>query len=41
MFYAAMQTFGVLFFLTMNNFMGNFFSSILVFQAERPVFLRE
>lgn len=33
--------FGGLFFLTTNMFMGNFFNAILVFQAERPVFLRE
>lgn len=36
-----MQVYGTIFFLSMNNFMGNFFNSILVFQSERPVFLRE
>lgn len=33
--------FGGLYFLSTNYFMGNFFNAILVFQAERPVFLRE
>ena len=36
-----MQLFGAIYFLAINNFMGNFFNSVLVFQAERPVFLRE
>ena len=36
-----MQLFGGIFFLTTNMFMGNFFNAVLVFQAERPVFLRE
>jgi len=36
-----MQLFGGLFFVTTNMFMGNFFNSVLVFQSERPVFLRE
>ena len=41
LFTAAMEMFGGLYFMTMNAFMGNFFNSILLFQAERPVFLRE
>lgn len=40
-FYAYMQLFGALYFLCTNYFMGNFFNAILVFQSERPVFLRE
>jgi hypothetical protein len=32
---------GCLFFQAVNMFMGNMFNAILVFQAERPVFLRE
>ena len=36
-----MEMFGGLYFMTMNAFMGNFFNAILLFQAERPVFLRE
>ena len=31
LFYAGMQVFGALFFITTNLFMGNFFNSILVF----------
>lgn len=36
-----MQVLGAIFFVCTNIFMGNMFNSILVFQAERPVFLRE
>ena len=36
-----MQVLGALFFQAVNMFMGNMFNAILVFQAERPVFLRE
>lgn len=31
LFYAGMQVYGTIFFLSMNNFMGSFFNSILVF----------
>ena len=41
LFTAAMEMFGGLYFMAMNAFMGNFFNAILLFQAERPVFLRE
>ena len=41
MFYAGMQVLGALFFQAVNMFMGNMFNAILVFQAERAVFLRE
>ena len=36
-----MEVLGALFFQAINMFMGNMFNAILVFQAERPVFLRE
>lgn len=36
-----MQINGALFFITVNMFMGNMFNALLVFQNERPVFLRE
>ena len=36
-----MELFGAFFFAAVNFFMGNLFNAILVFQAERPVFLRE
>ena len=36
-----MQLNGALFFITVNMFMGNMFNALLVFQGERPVFLRE
>jgi len=32
---------GALFFLSVSNFMNNYFGTVLVFQTERPVFLRE
>jgi len=41
LFYAGMEVLGCLFFQAVNMFMGNMFNAILVFQAERPVFLRE
>ena len=40
-FYMAIQQLGAFFFISINMFMANFFNSILVLQAERPVFLRE
>mmetsp|Transcript_21772 Transcript_21772/g.33628 ORF Transcript_21772/g.33628 Transcript_21772/m.33628 type:complete len:165 (+) Transcript_21772:1108-1602(+) len=40
-FYQAMQVYGAFFFLTVNTFMMNLFNTLLVFQNERPVFLRE
>lgn len=41
LFYSGMEVFGAFFFAAVNFFMGNLFNAILVFQAERPVFLRE
>lgn len=41
LFYSGMELFGAFFFAAVNYFMGNLFNAILVFQAERPVFLRE
>ena len=41
LFYSGMELFGAFFFAAVNFFMGNMFNAILVFQAERPVFLRE
>jgi len=32
---------GAMYFITMNNMMGGLFSTLLTFQAEREVFLRE
>lgn len=39
--YYTMQVFGGIFFACTNSFMGNLFNTLLVFQEERPVFLRE
>jgi len=36
-----MEVQGTLFFLSVNGFMGAFSNTLLVFQGERPVFLRE
>ena len=36
-----MELFGAFFFLCTNMFMMNLFNCLLVFQKERPVFLRE
>lgn len=36
-----MQVYGAIYFMVMNNFFGSFMNSILIFQQERPVFLRE
>ena len=41
LFYNAMEVNGCLFFLSVNGFMGAFTNTLLVFQGERPVFLRE
>mmetsp|Transcript_111 Transcript_111/g.217 ORF Transcript_111/g.217 Transcript_111/m.217 type:complete len:165 (+) Transcript_111:726-1220(+) len=40
-FYATMQVYGGVFFALTNTFMGNLFNTVLIFQQERPVFLRE
>lgn len=39
--FATREIFGAIFFASTNNFMGNMFNTLLVFQQERPVFLRE
>lgn len=41
LFAKSMDMFGGIYFIGTNIFMGNFFNAILVFQSERPVFLRE
>ena len=38
---AVFEVYGVVYFISINQFMGNFMNTILVFQSERPVFLRE
>lgn len=39
--FAAFNFYSAMFFLTINTFMGNFFNTLIVFQQERPCFLRE
>lgn len=41
LFRSGMELYGGLFFVGTNVFMGNLMNTILVFQRERPVFLRE
>ena len=41
LFSASMEVYGAIFFLSINTFMANLFNTILVFQSERAVFLRE
>jgi len=38
---ASFEIYGAIYFISINQFMGNFMNTILVFQNERPVFLRE
>jgi hypothetical protein len=38
---AVFEVYGAIYFISINQFMGNFMNTILVFQGERPVFLRE
>jgi len=39
--FAAFNLYSTIFFLCINTFMGNFFNTLIVFQLERPVFMRE
>ena len=41
LFSLAMQFYSATYFVTVNTFMSNIMNTILVFQGERPVFLRE
>lgn len=41
LFGSVMEVYGAIYFVSINQFMGNFMNVILVFQGERPVFLRE
>lgn len=39
--FAAFNFYSTIFFLSINTFMVNFFNTLIVFQLERPVFMRE
>lgn len=39
--FAAFSFYSATFFLCINTFMGNFFNTLIVFQQERPCFIRE